>query len=44
MSRVVEEVRENVYEFRKGDRIAGAHPMQTNNGTYAEYATAPVNT
>jgi NADPH:quinone reductase len=44
MSGIVEEVGSNVYEFRKGDRVAGAHPMQTENGTYAEYATAPVNT
>ena len=44
LSGIVGEVGENVYEFRKGDRIGGAHPMQTSNGTYAEYATAPVNT
>jgi hypothetical protein len=43
MSRVVEEVRENVYEFRKGDHIEGTHPIQTNNRTYTEYTTAPVN-
>lgn len=44
MSGTVEVVGTQVYEFRKGDRVAGAHPMQTANGTYAEYATAPVNT
>ncbi|KAL7933860.1 GroES-like protein [Trichoderma chlorosporum] len=44
MSGIVEAVGTNVYEFRKGDRVAAAHPMQTENGTYAEYATAPVNT
>lgn len=44
MSGVIEVVGSNVYEFRKGDRVAAAHPMQTENGTYAEYATAPVNT
>ncbi|KAL7947517.1 GroES-like protein [Trichoderma barbatum] len=44
MSGIVEAVGSNVYEFRKGDRVAAAHPMQTENGTYAEYATAPVNT
>ncbi|OPB37707.1 zinc binding dehydrogenase [Trichoderma guizhouense] len=44
MSGIIEAVGNNVYEFRKGDRVAAAHPMQTENGTYAEYATAPVNT
>ncbi|PON23118.1 alcohol dehydrogenase [Trichoderma gamsii] len=44
MSGVIEVVGSNVYEFRKGDRVAAAHPMQTENGTYAEYATAPINT
>lgn len=44
MSGLIETVGSNVYEFRKGDRVAAAHPMQTENGTYAEYSTAPVNT
>lgn len=44
MSGVIEAVGSDVYEFRKGDRVAAAHPIQTANGTYAEYATAPVNT
>ncbi|OOQ90284.1 alcohol dehydrogenase [Penicillium brasilianum] len=44
MSGIVEAVGSQVYEFRKGVRVAAAHPMQTANGTYAEYATAPVNT
>lgn len=44
MSGIVEAVGVNVFEFRKGDRVAAAHAMQTPNGTYAEYATAPVTT
>lgn len=44
MSGIVESVGKDVFEFRKGDRVAAAHPMQTANGTYAEYATTPANT
>lgn len=44
MSGIVEDVGSNVYEFHKGDRVAAVHPLQTENGTYAEYSTAPVNT
>ncbi|KAJ5621139.1 alcohol dehydrogenase [Penicillium lagena] len=44
MSGVIEAVGSAVYEFRKGGRVVAAHPIQTANGTYAEYATAPVNT
>jgi NADPH:quinone reductase len=44
MSGVVESVGENVYEFRRGDRIAAAHPLLTPYGTYAEYSTAPADT
>ncbi|KAJ5717286.1 alcohol dehydrogenase [Penicillium malachiteum] len=44
MSGIVESIGTEVYEFRPGDRVAATHPMQTANGTYAEYATAPANT
>jgi len=40
----VEEVGENVLEFRKGDRVAAFHEMTKPNGSFAEYAIAPAHT
>jgi len=37
---VVEEVGSDVYEFKKGDRVAAFHQMMTPGGSYAEYAIA----
>lgn len=36
----VEEVGENVVEFKKGDRVAAFHEMRTPHGSFAEYAIA----
>jgi hypothetical protein len=44
MAGLIESVGEDVYEFRKGDRVAAAHSLMTPIGTYAEYSTAPANT
>lgn len=38
---VVEAVGDQVWEFRKGDRVAGMHAFPEAGGTYAEYATLP---
>lgn len=38
---VVEKVGDQVYEFAKGDRVAGFHVMMTDHGTFAEYAIVP---
>ncbi|KUJ20667.1 GroES-like protein [Mollisia scopiformis] len=37
---IVEEVGENVVEFKKGDRVAAFHEMMTPHGSFAEYAIA----
>ncbi|KAF4635800.1 hypothetical protein G7Y89_g2275 [Cudoniella acicularis] len=37
---IVEEVGENVIEFKKGDRVAAFHEMMSNHGSFAEYAIA----
>ena len=36
----VEEIGENVIEFKKGERVAAFHEMMTENGSFAEYAIA----
>jgi len=36
----VEEVGDNVTEFKKGDRVAAFHEMRTAGGSFAEYAIA----
>jgi NADPH2:quinone reductase len=36
----VEEVGENVTEFKKGDRVAAFHEMRTAHGSFAEYGIA----
>lgn len=36
----VEEVGENITEFKKGDRVAAFHEMMTPAGSFAEYAIA----
>lgn len=41
---VVEDVGEGVFEFTKGDRVAGFHVMQTGAAAFAEYAIAPADT
>ena len=41
---LVEEVGENVVEFRKGDRVAAFHQMTKPHGSFAEYAIAPAHT
>jgi len=33
-----------VKNFRKGDRVAGFHEMDTPRGTYAEYTVCPTHT
>lgn len=40
----VEKVGKDVYEFKKGDRVAAFHQMVTPNGSFAEYAIAPAHT
>ncbi|KAI0517102.1 GroES-like protein [Xylaria bambusicola] len=37
---IVDQVGENVYEFKPGDRVAAFHEMTTPHGSYAEYAIA----
>ncbi|OBR04387.1 Alcohol dehydrogenase GroES-like domain-containing protein [Colletotrichum higginsianum IMI 349063] len=37
----VEAVGAEVYEFAKGDRVAGFHVMRTEHGSFAEYAIVP---
>lgn len=37
---IVEEVGENVTEFKKGDRVAAFHEMMAPSGSFAEYAIA----
>ena len=37
---VVDQVGENVYEFKPGDRVGAFHEMMTSHGSYAEYAIA----
>lgn len=37
---LIEEVGENVTEFKKGDRVAAFHEMMKPNGSFAEYAIA----
>jgi len=37
---IVEEVGENVIEFKKGDRVAAFHEMMAPHGSFAEYAIA----
>jgi len=37
---VVESVGDEVFEFKKGDRVAAFHEMMTPGGSYAEYAVA----
>lgn len=41
---IVEAVGARVARFRKGDRVAGFHVMDTPGGTYAEYTVCPANT
>ena len=40
----VHEVGSEVYEFKKGDRVAAFHVMRSANGSFAEYAIAPAKT
>lgn len=40
ISGIIEEVGENVTEFKKGDRVAAFHEMMTPHGSFAEYAIA----
>ena len=44
MFSTVSEVGSAVTSFRKGDKVAGFHEMDTPNGTYAEYAVCPEQT
>jgi NADPH2:quinone reductase len=44
MAGYVAAVGSNVYEFRKGDKVAASHPLETPHGTYAEYSIAPEHT
>jgi NADPH2:quinone reductase len=37
---IVEAVGDNVFEFKKGDRVAAFHEMTTDHGSFAEYAIA----
>lgn len=37
----VEAVGDDVYEFKKGDRVAGFHVMMSPSGAYAEFALVP---
>lgn len=37
---IVEVVGEDVFEFKKGDRVAAFHEMRTDHGSFAEYAIA----
>ncbi|GKT40622.1 trans-enoyl reductase lepG [Colletotrichum spaethianum] len=37
----IEAVGSEVYEFAKGDRVAGFHVMRTEHGSFAEYAIVP---
>ena len=41
---MVEAVGKNVKNFKKGDRVAGFHVMDTPRGTYAEYSVCPEHT
>jgi NADPH:quinone reductase-like Zn-dependent oxidoreductase len=41
---IVEAVGAKVKNFRKGDRVAGFHEMDTPRGTYAEYTVCPAHT
>ena len=41
---IVEAVGAKVKDFRKGDRVAGFHEMDTPRGTYAEYTVCPAHT
>ena len=41
---IVEAAGSNFTNFRKGDRVAGFHQMDTPRGTYAEYTVCPANT
>ncbi|KAK2014588.1 alcohol dehydrogenase GroES-like domain-containing protein [Colletotrichum eremochloae] len=38
---IVETVGSDVYEFAKGDRVAGFHVMRSPHGSFAEYAIVP---
>ncbi|KAF2494751.1 GroES-like protein [Lophium mytilinum] len=38
---IVHSVGKDVYEFTPGDRVAALHAFQQENGSFAEYATAP---
>lgn len=35
---IVHSVGSNVWEFKKGDRVASFHEMMTSGGSFAEYA------
>ncbi|RGP63494.1 hypothetical protein FSPOR_8547 [Fusarium sporotrichioides] len=41
---IVEKVGKNVITFKKGDRVAAFHEMQSPGGSFAEYALAPEHT
>lgn len=41
---VVEAVGSRVYQFKKGDHVAGFHVMEAPGGAFAEYAVVPVHT
>lgn len=41
---IVEQVGNEVFEFRPGDRVAAFHTMRTPAGSYAEYACAEQHT
>lgn len=41
---IVEAVGKNVRNFKKGDRVAGFHQMDTPRGAYAEYTVCPDHT
>lgn len=41
---IVDAIGSAVHLFKPGDRVAGFHEMDTQNGTYAEYAVCPEHT
>ena len=41
---IIESVGKDVFELKKGDRVAGFHVMRTPQGTFAEYAIVPAHT
>ena len=41
---IVEAVGDGVFEFKKGDRVAGFHVITKPGGAFADYAISPSNT